>query len=669
VTHSWRDRILLQFAPQVARLTLVADPDGLLMEEGVLQGIYERGYELISFDDHIAFRFAYESKYRSQWDRGRSTDLVVVLRADTADLHSLPFDLLQAGRPLAFNLGELFPNLSYPVVAALERSDFDALYRAQRQYEPGTLGDNATKDFVLRHVFEMALELVTSEAELLRLLLRLHYRGQQLPATFRERLVQVLRRSGEFTDWPLETLVADRMAFLGFVQERWAGHLDELAREGGRAVAEQPAGYGWRYPGPDALPFDHPDVRALVDTLFLEGQLQPVSHPHAAALAQQWVAVGVRLNPEADRKRRLNELLDSLARSIPTIEARHIEWQVFGLRWAKLVALWHNGGRLDGETRSALESLQQQVDTAFEAWIKSRFNTLPNQPPRPPVMLHHVPRALAAEVGAAVDCKVALLVIDGLALDQWVTLREVLRQQLPGLLFDEQAVFAWVPTLTSISRQAIFAGRPPIYFPNSLYTTDKEPALWSQFWAEQELSPTAVRYVRALRDSPDLATVRELAEHPQVRVLGLVIDQVDRIMHGMQLGTPGMHNQVRQWAEGGFLAQLLTLLHEHEYGTVLTSDHGNIQATGCGRPAEGALAETRGERARVYTHAGLRTEVGRQFAQAIEWPQIGLPAEFFPLLAPGRMAFIAPGGQTVSHGSIGLEELLVPWVHFSWRPA
>jgi hypothetical protein len=43
----WRDSILKEFKPQVSRLTLVADPDGLLLEEGILQGIHERGFELI----------------------------------------------------------------------------------------------------------------------------------------------------------------------------------------------------------------------------------------------------------------------------------------------------------------------------------------------------------------------------------------------------------------------------------------------------------------------------------------------------------------------------------------------------------------------------------------------------------------------------------------------
>jgi len=157
---NWRTPILQEFTPQVARLTLVADPDGLLLEEGILQGIRERGFELIPFEDHVAFRFAYESGFRSRWDRGEHTDLVVVLRSDSNDLNSLPYDILQAGRKLSFNLGDLFPNLSYPVITALDRGDLDTLYKAQGQHNPGKLGDNATKDFILRHVFEIAPELI-----------------------------------------------------------------------------------------------------------------------------------------------------------------------------------------------------------------------------------------------------------------------------------------------------------------------------------------------------------------------------------------------------------------------------------------------------------------------------------------------------------------------------
>ena len=163
---NWRAHILQEFAPQIARLTLVADPDGLLVEEGVLQGIQDRGFEVIPFEDHIAFRYVYESTFRARWDRGEDTDVAVVLRTASSDLNSLPYDLLQAGRQLSFTLGDVFPTLSYPVVAALDRSDLDVLYRAQQHQSPGALGDNASKDFILRHVFEIAPELLKQPSDL-----------------------------------------------------------------------------------------------------------------------------------------------------------------------------------------------------------------------------------------------------------------------------------------------------------------------------------------------------------------------------------------------------------------------------------------------------------------------------------------------------------------------
>ena len=218
---NWRDQILGEFAPNVARLTLVADPDALLLEEGILAGIRERGFELIPFEDPIAFRYAYESRLRSRWDKGDQTDLVVVLHSAASDLNCLPYDLLQAGRRLSFSLSEIFPNLSYPIVAALDRRDIDALYEAQNKYAPAVLGDNATKEFVLRHVFQIAPELIRKPSDLLRVLLRRHYRKQHIPALLDERFVQVLRQQHGFGEWPLEMIIRDREDFFAFLQERW----------------------------------------------------------------------------------------------------------------------------------------------------------------------------------------------------------------------------------------------------------------------------------------------------------------------------------------------------------------------------------------------------------------------------------------------------------------
>ena len=660
---SWRSLILQEFTLGVARLTLVADPDGLLLEEGVLEGIRERGFELIPFEDPVAFRYVYESRFRSRWDRGEDTDVVVVLRSASQDLDTLPYDLLQAGRKLSFSLSDLFPNLSYPVIAAIDRSDLDALFDAQLRYAPGQLGDNATKDFVLRHVFGIAPELIKQPSDLLRILLRRHYSGQRIPAILDERFIQVIRQNSLFEDWPLESIIPDAQAFFAFLQERWPVFLDRFAAEMPSAeceVRDQTTHYS--ICTPHYLPFDHPDVRIYVDNLFLEGLLQPVLHEQAQALAKTWVAYGIKVTPEENRRRRIEGLLDSIENTIPTVEARHDEWLHFAYRWAELVALeLEPDATLPEEYRERLKTLRSRIDSAITGWVVKRYASLINLPPAPPVMLHHIPRYLARSLVDDRRTKIAYLMVDGLALDQWIALRKVLKEMGPKLRFRENAVFAWIPTITSVCRQAAFAGKPPIYFPARIHTTDKEPDLWAQFWVDQGLNANEVAYVKGLGDG-DLDEVSELLSQPSLRVIGLVIDKVDRIMHGMELGAAGMHNQVRQWARQGFMRDLLSLLHDRGFQVYLASDHGNIEARGVGRPREGAVADLRGERVRVYSDPRLMAQVKEQFPESLEWPPIGLPEDYLALIAPPRAAFVRIGETIVGHGGISVEELLVPLV-------
>ncbi|MCK4788687.1 MAG: BREX-3 system phosphatase PglZ, partial [Desulfobacteraceae bacterium] len=649
--NSWRDQILKEFTPQVARLTLVADPDGLLLEEGILHGIRELGFELIPYEDHVAFRYAYESKYRSRWDNGKHTDLVVVLRSQSSDLDSLPYDLLQAGRRLSFNLGDLFPNLSYPVVAALDVQDLDPLFRAQLQHTPSSMGDNATKEFALRHVFEIAPELIKQPPDLVRVLLRRHYRGQRIPVTLDQRFIQVLKQNGLFEEWPLNEIVSDREAFFAFLQERWPIFLDCLnSQEPPETVRESKAIYDLHFSGPADLPFEHDDIRVYIDNLFIEGLLHPVSHENAEDLSSTWVGIGIKTDPVENHLCRLERLIETLRDTIPVGDARHADWFRFGYAYAEASILEHElGNTLSGDEKARIEKLRSSIDQAFLSWVQTRYAGLHNQPPEPPAMLHHIPRMLARKISDSQDKKVAFLLVDGLALDQWLVLRNALQSQRQNLLFRESAVFAWIPTITAVSRQAAFAGKPPIYFPASISRTDKDESLWKQFWADHGLTGPAAAYARGIGDG-DLHKVREILSHPKIRVAGIVIDKVDKIMHGMELGAAGMLSQVRQWAELGFMSDLIDILLEHGFQIFLSSDHGNIEAMGCGRPAEGAVADLRGERVRIYPDDILLASVKQHFPDAIEWPSIGLPDDYHALLAPHRKAFIRDGETIVGHG-------------------
>lgn len=665
----WRGPILQHFSEASARagrLTVVSDPDELLTEPGVVERLAVRGFELITFGDPVAFRYAYESRFRQHWDRGEATHLVVVIRTDHSDLKHIPHDLLEdareSGRVLSFSLVHLFPSLAPNVVAELDPQHFDALAHALEHANPGNLGANATRDFVLRHVFEIAPELIKQPADLLRVLLRRHYRSQVFPESLDSRFIEVLTQTPKWRSWPLERIVPSREAFLTFLGERWPGF---LVSKGLKAVpGREPLGLS--ISGPADLPFDHDDVRVYMDNLFVEGLLEPTAVVRPIN-DDRWFGVGIVGSPASSSEGRFFHLLDELVATIPSSEdATHQDWQDYSLRWGTWVRLrWQTQPDRDTASEAAAVAYVERVQAAFSAWILRRFGPMSTLPYLPrPVLGHHVPHYLAHHLGQAGTERVALIVIDGMAIDQW----RILRDTLDGHHIDEHAIFSWIPTLTQIGRQAIFSGRVPMEFATSIEGTHREPIHWSNFWQDHGLPERACRYVRPQGEGePTRAVIDRILEaaQPQVQALGAVIGILDQSLHHVGRGTRGLHAIVNEWAESRELAILVGELLTRGYSVFLTADHGNVAGRGFGKPNVGVTAQQRGERAHIFRNRVFRDSTAPLYPNAVQWPQIGLPQDYFPLIAPYGACFMPEGKEAVSHGGIALEEVMVPFVRIT----
>ena len=134
-----------------------------------------------------------------------------------------------------------------------------------------------------------------------------------------------------------------------------------------------------------------------------------------------------------------------------------------------------------------MRELQLDADDRLKDWVQRRFQDLPSLPvAKAPVMVHHIPRYLSMRRDAGEE-KIALVVFDGMAMDQWVQIREYLNSHVPDFTTEENGCFAWLPSLTSVSRQALFSGLRPREFQASIETTAQEPSLWSRFWLENGL--------------------------------------------------------------------------------------------------------------------------------------------------------------------------------------
>lgn len=668
--ESWRDRILKEFIPQIHPITLVADPDNLVTEERTLQEIQKRGFTVIVYDDPIEFRYIFETQYRAIWDTGNLQDLVIVGRSIERDRSNFPFDLESNGYILSFKLSDIFPFLSYNVVKLLNTQDWDALYQGQRQANLSVpQGESGTADFVLHHVFQIAPETVKSPHDLLHLLLKRHYGKLRLPPPVEQYLVQNLRQHKSFSDWHLEALVTDQTIFFRFLQERWLPFLNELLRKSGVDALDE-EDFSLTVEPPLLLPFDHESVRVYIDNLFAERLLQPVSHIRSDLLQRsgEWIRLGLEINPQADLLRRVERLIKNLKDAIPSGNDAYNKWIEFSHRWATLNLEVNEANAefgLPDELKQVFQNLQLGIDKSFQDWLLSNYSKLYNQPPSPPVMVHHIPKYLARQLDSKPKRKIALVVVDGMALSQWQVVKRIWQKEGPDWILDEHGVFAWIPTMTSVSRQAIFSGKLPQVFETHITTTANEEKYWQQYWVDEGLNTTQVAYAKSVNHD-NLEGVTNIISNPKLRVIGLVVDTVDKIMHGEQLGAAGMQNHVKHWALRGFLRELISTLMDNGFDIWITADHGNTEAIGIGRPDnEGVLVEQKAERVRVYNDEKLRSRFSKNMRNTIEWGGFGLPKSYLCLFAGGRDAFIIKNQTTVSHGGITIDEVIVPFISIS----
>ena len=661
----WIERILKEFPAELARLWIVADPDDVLLDERVLSEMRARGFDVLPFEDSIVFQTEYEERYRAEWDQGKAgpaRSLVLHLRG--TNINDLPWDYLRQARKVSLSLANLFPKLSYSVVQQIGAEYLEQLFEAHEIELQSVRGESETKDFILEYVFQLSPRTsIRTDADLWHQLLRIHFGNREIPAVLAQRVAQVVHGKGLLPDQPIDSWIISKSIFLHVVQVEWYRYFEKRGITGIRAG--EPVDVGeW---SSLEIPFEHSDVRSIVHQMFVEGALHPLQvQPSSAQGIPEWAKAGIVPDPGAMRDLVLDGI-HNIKQTMPSQDSTFREWIYLSRRMGEVIARFHelDAARADG-IKDAVIEMQITADKRLREWVPKHYTDLSSLPAaKAPVMVHHVPRFLSMRRNAG-ESKIALLVFDGLAIDQWIHIRESLVKQSPKLVFDENACFAWLPTLTSVSRQALFSGLKPREFADTIETTSPEPTQWSRFWQDQGLRTNEVLYRKGIKRTDQLADLDAALSNSSIKVAGIVVDMVDEIVHGATLGKSGIAGQIDKWCESGFVDRLFAMLLDKGFHIYLTSDHGNVDAVGQGRLNQGVTSDLRGERVRTYRTENLAAESAATHTNTYRLDIAGLPANFLPLFADGRTAFVPQGEQVVVHGGISVEELIVPFVKISF---
>ncbi|MGF9964515.1 BREX-3 system phosphatase PglZ [Bacillus rhizoplanae] len=637
---NWRDGILKKFQYQNSKMMLVYDQDFLLNDELLLKQLREEGYEVIRFEDSVSFRYLYEQQYRVS---SKSCKLLVYTNDDI----TFPYEYIKGNFSTKIDISTIFPKFSAPILRSMNREDLDALFTVHAQYQ-GSSSNKDTLEYIVKYLYKISYEIIDSEVELYKLLLFLHYKKKEIPQIVQDFLIRELKRLEVFHKLPIEKLISSTAFFYQFLEKQWNCFVSKYTEYESDQVLDPSQLYRTH-------PFTNDDVWRLIGNLFMEGTISKVK---AESLLQipEWMKVGI------EEETKLEDLHDKLQHI-----SKRVEEKLGGIKWYKewielidLVAEYKYTALESNDKVYAEEAnkLMMKVNQSFQDWMLKQYHTLISLPPFPkPKMVHHVPHVLHAQ--GKEDEKVALLVLDGMGFIQWKQVKKYLKES--GFSFEENGIFAWVPTLTSVSRQAIFSGSIPFTFSNTIKTTAVEEKYWKAFWEKQGVLKQYVAYQKGLgKEEYNQENILALKRN-SVKVYGAVIDVIDQFTHHAVLGEKSLVSNLELWLQTNYFVNLLMDLIKENYTVYLTADHGNTRAKGIGRMLEGVLVDQKGERVRIYSDPILYEDSASKI-DAVSWNNVGLPENYHVLLSQYGQAFVPKDEEIVTHGGMSIEEVIVPFI-------
>ena len=639
--EEWLNAIIERLCASSSRMAILFDHDGLTSNTAIFEHLVGKGYDVYDYTDNLSLFFYLES-YKQKESNGVDSKLMIRISADLADNAQLPYSVMVNAERIELRLEDFFAGLNAKAIKELPCQYYSNLFELLGSHPQDTTSYKESIDYITRRVFGIDIAGISNEVQFLAILFKLHYTDTELPGF----MVDKLHDAGDrfVTDYKIDLRYALESSehFFAFLQNEWSRFVDDRINHGANIKV---------------LPFDHPDLKVYTDNFFAEGMLQRVRKDATRDVGLGWISCGIELKTP-DPGDQIESMMSLLQSHLPETDSPFRDWQKFSRDYAELLLKLYSVN--DPQKADSILKLRAEINDRFQIWIQQHYDSLSSLPSAKPVMVHQVAKSMAYRRAEMQTAKTALIVMDGMSFDQWLCIKAEL--DLGGYNLHEDALFAWLPTLTSISRQSIFNAAVPFYFGQYLGSTAKEESHWKRFWEDNGLGVQIVQYLRMDGTGEIAAELEKLVNLKSTSVIGIVLNVIDDIMHGMNLGSAGMHNQIRHWAKQGHFSSLFKLLINHGYDLWITSDHGNLECEGIGNISDGALSETKASRVRIYQSEVLRDQAAARSATSLSWTPKGLPGDLYSLFAPYQASYHAIGKKIVTHGGISLEEVMVPLV-------
>ena len=301
---------------------------------------------------------------------------------------------------------------------------------------------------------------------------------------------------------------------------------------------------------------------------------------------------------------------------------------------------------LDAVEANCLDGLYSRIEAfnnRFQSFLAGGYQEIVHSLPglRPPRIVTHVAQYIARRN----DERAALIVVDGMNFWQSVMLTRKLSESIAGVVIDHGAMLSWLPSVTELSRQAIFKGGDPSW--HYVQNPANEQKLWHRFWADRHVPAVNVGYQHSGRPAPGASVTR----------FGYVNTELDAMMHA-SADYMYLYDDTRRWlASSGIVGDIERLLSDG-YKLCVTSDHGNVEGVPYRALAQADKAGAKADLRYVCLPSMAdREKFEREYAGHVARPDWSDRVYY----AVGREIF-SSRHDIVTHGGTHFLEVVIPFI-------